>query len=43
MLVCLYGIMPIDILIKTDLRATNYALFIIEGNHIVWDFEGKGI
>ena len=39
----LYNVIPIDILIKTGLRATYYALFIIEGNHIAWDFEGKGI
>ena len=36
----LYDIIPIDILIKADLKATYYTLFIIKGNHIAWDFEG---
>ena len=40
MLVSVYNIILIDILIKIDLKATYYALFIIKGNHIAWDFEG---
>ena len=40
MLVSLYDIILIDMLIKIDLKATYYALFIIKGNHIAWDLEG---
>ena len=40
---CLYDIILIDILIKIDLKATYYALFIIKGNHKEQDFEGYGI
>ena len=38
--VSLHDIILIDILIKIDLKATYYTLFIIKGNHIVSDYEG---
>ena len=28
---------------KDRFKAAYYALFIIKGNHIAWDFEGWGI
>ena len=43
MLVSSYDTLLIDILIKIDLKATHYALFIIKGDHKVWDFEGQGM